>query len=157
MVKGIREEAAKGKLDNALLFLCTNNSTVESAVTRGSSASPRLFELVKDLKQDQMDYCFIVHVIHVLGKRMIAQGTDGVSRGDLTQALANVQPIRELIPINLTALERSSTLQTWLCSWMGKDTLFLEPAQWFCEAHDVRFDDSTPPPRQMYYQRGYYL
>ena len=157
MVKGIREDAAKGKLHNTLLFLCTDNSTVESAVIRRSSSSPRLFELVKDLKEDQMEYSFMVHVIHVSGKRMISQGTDGVSRGDLSQALSAVRPIREQIPINLSALERNPNLEDWLRSWLGKETIFLQPSQWFSEAHDVRFDNSTPPPRRMYYQHGYYL
>ena len=94
MVKGIWEDAAKSKLHNTLLFLYMDNSI--STVVHGSLSSLRLFELMKDLKQDQMEYSFIVHIIYVLGKRMISQGTDGVSREDLVQALSGVQPIREL-------------------------------------------------------------
>ena len=63
--------------------MCTDNSTVEGAVMKGNSPSPKLHKLVKDLKQAEMDFSFRTYVIHVSGKRMIVQGTDGVSRGEL--------------------------------------------------------------------------
>ena len=156
-VKGIKEEAAKGTLRHALLFLCTDNSTVESAVSKGNTPSPKLFKLVMELKKCQMEHGFMVHVIHVSGARMIRQGTDGVSRGELGQALKLDKPIREFIPINISALDRTDRLRPWLDSWMGKDTIVLEPSQWYVEAHDIRFEKSAPPPRSLYYEHGTYL
>ena len=156
-VKGIRKEAKAGNLHHALLFICTDNSTVEGAVTKGNSPSEHLFELVVDLKSDQMRYEFMTYVIHVSGNRMIRQGTDGVSRGDMSQALSVDKPIRELIPIDVSALDRCEGLTDWLKSWVGKSALFLEPAHWFLEGHDIRFDKSMPLPRAMLHESGTYI
>ena len=62
--------------------------------------------------------------------------------------------MRELIPINKSAIERNADLQIWLESWLDSKAIFLTPEQWFLEAHDIRFDNSTPPPRKMCYEHG---
>ena len=157
MVNGIREESEKGNLHHAVLFLCTDNSTVEGAVTKGNTPSPRLFELIMELKRCQMLHEFMVHVIHVSGTRMISQGTDGVSRGDIKQVMTIDKPIRQLVPINISAMDLSATLREWMSSWCGGNALFLEPAQWFQDGHDIRFDNSSPPPRRMLHESGIYV
>ena len=88
------------------MFLFMDNSTVETAVAKGNSPSRKLFELVKRLKTLQMKYGFEIHVIHVAGTRMIMQGTDGLSRSDVTKTLLNTKPLRFYAPIHLNALER---------------------------------------------------
>eukprot|EP00978_Attheya_sp_CCMP212_P002155 scaffold4461_cov48-Attheya_sp.AAC.1 len=57
----------------------TDNSTAEAAYWKGTSKSRKLFELVLMLKKLEVKYDIILHVIHVSGKRMMAQGTDGLS------------------------------------------------------------------------------
>ena len=111
MVDGIQSEASKGKVYHALLFMHADNSTVEGAVMKGNSLSPKLHKLVKDLKRAEIYFSFRTYVIHMSGKRMIAQGTDRVSRGELNEAFLLSRPIRELIPINKSAIERSYELK----------------------------------------------
>ena len=71
---------------------------------------------------------------------MVYQGTDGVSRGELSQTTLPQEPIRLQVPLDLTALERMKMLKEWMCSWIGPNHMFLEPAQWFVEGHDLRFE-----------------
>jgi hypothetical protein len=40
------DEARQGNLDNAVVFLCTDNSTVKAGLAKGNSSSQKLFELV---------------------------------------------------------------------------------------------------------------
>jgi hypothetical protein len=69
------------------LFLFTDNSTVESAFYKGSSSSKKLHALVLRLHKLALDYSIILHVIHLAGTRMIAQGTDSCSRGVLMEGV----------------------------------------------------------------------
>jgi hypothetical protein len=75
----LEHDAELGKIDGAELFLFTDNSTAESAFHNGTSSSPTLFGLVVQLKKLQLIYGLRIHLIHVAGTRMIAQGTDGIS------------------------------------------------------------------------------
>ena len=121
------------------MFPFADNSTIETAVAKGNSPSRKLFELVKRLKTLQMKYGFEIHVIHVAGTQMIMQGTDGLSRGDATKTLLNTKPLRFYAPIHLNALERLEGLDQWIKSWSGSAAMFLNPENWFVEAHDLRF------------------
>ena len=85
VVESLEEEGEEGNLDNAEVYMFTDNSTVESCVARGSSSSSKLLELVVRLQVLAMRAGIKIHVFHVAGTRMIAQGTDGVSRGYLGQ------------------------------------------------------------------------
>jgi len=143
LVKGVVERAKKGLLRNTLLFLFTDNSTVEAAIAKGNSSSPYLFELVIELKTAEMMHGFRAHVIHISGDRMIAQGTDGVSRGDNQQGSILSQPLRNFAPMHLSAMDRNDSLLNWIIDWSGPETFVLEPKNWFYEAHDLRANDST--------------
>jgi hypothetical protein len=59
------------------IFMLTDNSTTEAAFWKRKSVLPQLFELVLQLKQLELDHDIILHVIHISGRCMIAQGTDG--------------------------------------------------------------------------------
>jgi len=145
LVKGVVSQAKKGALLNTLLFLFTDNSTVEAAIAKGNSTSPLLFDLVIELKTAEMRYGFRSHVIHISGSRMVSQGTDGVSRGNLQHSAILSKPIRMFAPINLSAFERSCTLKDWVLDWSGSKSFVLEPKHWFYEAHDLRTNDQTIP------------
>jgi hypothetical protein len=75
-------------------------------------------------------------VSHVSGSRMIAQGTDGVSRGLLTEGVTSGLDMLSFIPLHLSAIERSPSLKDWVSSWLGEGTEFLTPEQWFSRGHD---------------------
>jgi len=46
-----------------------------------------------------------VHVIWVSGKCMIAQGADGLSRGDLTNGVMSGKPMLDFAPLHLSTLQ----------------------------------------------------
>jgi len=50
LIETLETESANGSLDEAMLVVATNNSTVESAVYKGNSSNKKLFELVVRLR-----------------------------------------------------------------------------------------------------------
>ena len=66
-------------LRGSVMFLFTDNTTVESTFWKGTSKSKKLFELILDMKRLSLQLDLQLYVIHVSGKRMIDQGTDGLS------------------------------------------------------------------------------
>lgn len=63
------------------LFYFTDNTTTYDVVRRGSSRSPGLHHLVRDIKAQELLHSTMLEVIHVPGTTMIGQGMDGLSRG----------------------------------------------------------------------------
>ena len=82
LVEYLEERGNLGMLHDGEVFMFTDNSTAEGAFWKGTSPSPKLCELVLRLRKLEMRTGMILHVIHVSGKRMIASGVDGLSRGD---------------------------------------------------------------------------
>jgi hypothetical protein len=85
LVDTVAEEAGAGRLKNCEFFLFTDNSTAESCFYRGNSKSRQLHALILQLRSLEMTYGMTIHVIHISGKRMIAQGTDDCSWGSLME------------------------------------------------------------------------
>ena len=83
-----------------------------------------MHELVIDLNSCQMQYEFKAYMIHVSGTRMIKQ--------DAKQALLIDRPLRDLIPIDESALERWSRLKDWLKILAWKFSRLLAPRQMVC-------------------------
>ena len=102
-------------------------STVEACSQKGSSTSPNLLALVVRLRSMATRYNVRVNVFHVAGTRMIAQGTDGVSRGYLALGIMAEEAMSSFIPIHQSALERSNTLLPWLRDWSSHNAMVLEP------------------------------
>ena len=128
----LEQDAELGKLDGAELFLFTDNSTAESAFHNGTSSSPTLFELVVRLKKLQLCYGLRIHLIHVSGTRMIAQGNDGISRGNLLEGVMAGKDMLSFIPINASAFDRSKSLLDWFKSWLCDPNVhLLKPEEWF--------------------------
>ena len=156
LVSRIEIRAEKGELSRAMLIMGTDSAVVEGAVDKGNSSSKELFRLVCRLRKCQMRYGFALFITHVAGTRMIAQGTDGLSRGVLNKGSLATGSVRNYLPVNLTALDRSEELASWLRTWLLPETIFLSPEQWFIEAQDLRFKGSVTP-REMSVKRGCYL
>jgi hypothetical protein len=135
VVLTIEEEARSGLLRGASLYLFTDNSTVEGALFKGNTPSRKLFHLIVRFQKVQMACDAEVIVSHVSGKRMIAQGTDGVSRGLLNEGVTTGLDMLSFIPLHLTAIERQPKLVEWVKSWLGQDLEILSPAQWFTRGH----------------------
>lgn len=107
VVTTIEEEAKCGNLADAVLFFFTDNSTVEAALYKGNSSSRKLFLLVVRFRKLQFVYGTQIIVSHVSGKRMIQQGTDGVSRGNLHEGVGSGMSMLGFIPLHLGATQRS--------------------------------------------------
>ena len=137
-----------------MLFLFTDNSTVEAGVAKGNSPSPKLHNLIRRLRTLEMKYCFEVFVIHVSGSRMITQGTDGLSRGSLKPSSLSSMSIKEYAPLHLTAIQRVPSLKQWIKSWVGPNPLFLELRHWFIEGHDLRYEGAN---RHLKIESGTYI
>ena len=74
-------------------------------------------------------------ITHVSGARMIAQGTDGLSKGSVDQGVGLGEAMTKFCPWGHSACQRSPRLETWIKGWF-KNAKFLEPADWFVRGHD---------------------
>ena len=64
-----------------------DDSVVEAAMHKGNSSSEKLFDLVARLRQAELQFSRKILVTHVACTRIIAQDTDGVSRGSLKEGV----------------------------------------------------------------------
>jgi hypothetical protein len=131
------------------LWIFTDNAVSESAFNKGSSKSKSLHELCARVRKAEMTYSLLVQVIWIAGTRMISQGTDGLSRGDLTSGVMAGDDFLSHIPLNQGAFERSPELKKWMEASLPKQWMWLQTGtDWFT----LPFDDSlgryvwAPPP-----------
>jgi hypothetical protein len=60
----------------------------------------------------KMEGELIVHFVWIAGKRMIAQGTDGLSRGDLSSVVMAGEDFLKYLPLNEMAFDREPRLKS---------------------------------------------
>ena len=138
LVQTIAAEANAGRLRNCEFFLFTDNSTAESCFYRGNSKSKLLHALVLSLRVLEVEYCMTLHVVHISGKRMIAQGTDGCSRGSLMEGVMAGEDMLQFVDLGRSAVERHLPLLDWVRTWTGRPSLKpLSPEGWFDEGHGI--------------------
>ena len=136
IVDSLEAEAKECHLTCSEVFMFTDNSTVESCSIKGSSSSPKLLGLVMRLRALTTLYGVKVHIFHVAGTRMIAQGTDGVSRGFLGEGIMSGESMVSFIPIHLPATDRSPDFLSWIKEWTDPCIIALKPIDWFDVGHD---------------------
>ena len=149
-ILGLEAELKSGKLKRGTeVFIFTDNSTTESVFTKGSSKSKLLHELAVRMRKLQMEGFIFIHIIWIAGKRMIAQGTDSVSRGDFCSGVLAGDPFLDHIPLSQDAFGRQPELRTWLQGCLpGSGWNFLVPQDWYT----LPFEDPygryiwSPPP-----------
>jgi len=138
LVDTVSEEAGAGRLCDCKFFLFTDNSTMEGCFYLGNSKSHHLHALVLSLQMMEMTYGMTIHVIHVSGKRMIAQGTDGCSRGSLMEGVMAGADMLMFVDLSRSGIDCYPPLLDWVCSWMGRPKLeALTPKGWFEEGHGI--------------------
>ena len=93
------------------VFVITDNAVAESTFFKGSSKSSLLHDMIVNLRRLEMEGQLIVHFNWVSGVRMQAQGTDGLSRGELGTGVMQGIPFCSFLPFNETALQRHRDLQ----------------------------------------------
>jgi hypothetical protein len=146
-VLGVEEATAQNLLMNCELFLFTDNSVAEAAFHKGTSSSKVLFHLILCLQLLQFHKELHLHVIHIAGTCMQLQGTDGLSRGLLDAGVLVGNNMLSYIPIHLSAVARSSTVQAWVNSWTGHETFsLLQAYDWFNNGQQAGHWLWCPPP-----------
>jgi hypothetical protein len=150
LVESLELQVREGRMVEAEVFLFTDNYTAKAVFYKRNSTSKKLFELVLRLRRLEMEAKMVLHVIHVAGTRMILEGADGGSRGDLNQGVVAGQLILDFIPRQLGALERSRGVEEWVQSWAGETLTTLTLEGWFDEGQgDGCFLWAAPPPAQL--------
>ena len=137
VVDSLEEETEEGNLGDAEVFMFTDNATVEACSQKGSSSSPKLLSLIIRLRSMATRHNVKINMFHVAGTRMIAQGTDGVSRGYLGLGVMAGDSMSLFIPNHLSAPERSSAIVPWVRGWTSSGAILLEPIGWLGERHDI--------------------
>ena len=139
LVEALEDLWEKGELLGVEIFIFTDNSVAELAYYKGTSSSKLLFELVLRLKKLEMAAGAKIHFIHCAGTRQIAQGADGLSRGDLTEGVMAGTDMLAFVPIHLSAFALApADLLQWIRLWAGAPELEpLAPAEWYTLGHDI--------------------
>ncbi len=147
LVEAIAGTVLTHAMGGSEIFIFTDNSTAEAAYWKGTSRSPKLFELVLRLKELEMAHDLQIHVVHVSGKRMIAEGADGLSRAEHGEGVMLGKDIRTYIPLHLDPLMREPKLGSWISDvTRGLDFTVLQPNGWFDDAHNEGNFVWTVPP-----------
>jgi hypothetical protein len=90
-----------------------------------------------------------MHMVHVAGTRMQAEGADGSSRGDHTTGVMAGHPILKYVPLHLNAHKLEVKLVPWIQAWWDFKRGPLEhltPKGWFTTAMTNGNFLWTPPP-----------
>jgi len=92
---------------------------------KGHSTGPLLNQLVLRLCTLEMGGRVKIHIVHVAGTRMITQGTNGLSQGELTEGVMSGKSTLSFIPLGISVISRQPSIVGWLTSWVpaGKLTL----------------------------------
>jgi hypothetical protein len=149
LVESLEAQVESGRVQGAEVFLFTDNSTAEAVFFKGNSSSRPLFDLMLRLRHIEMKGDLVLHVIHVAGTRMVEEGADGGSRGDLTQGAMAGHSVIDFVPLHLSALERSENLEQWIRSWWDDERgelTTLSPEGWFDEGQRDGCFLWSPPP-----------
>ena len=139
LVDTLEDLSVNEDLSGMEMFLFTDNSVAENAFYKGSSSSPLLFQLILRLNVLEKDARMKLHLIHVAGTRMISQGADGLSRGNMMEGVMSGRSMLNFVPIHKSALEVQHKLEKWIRSWLidGEAAEVLSPSDWFVRGHDI--------------------
>ena len=107
LTKKVEEKADEGKLDDAELFVFTDNQVFEGTFYKGHSGNIKLDGLVLRLRKVERERGCIIHVIHIAGTRMKESGIDGLSRGDLLEGMMAGKDPLSFLPLDEGAGQRS--------------------------------------------------
>ena len=118
LVDAVDEEAKEGNLKGSELWMFMDNSTAESCFYNGGSLSELLHELVLWLRKIELDHGFIFHVVHGSGTRMIAQGTNGLSRCLFLEGVMAGRDMLSYINLAKGAIKHQPKWVDYVQSWV---------------------------------------
>ncbi len=138
LVETVLAEAKAGRMRDCELFLFTDNSTAEGCFHWGTLKSPLLHELILRLWTLEMAHRMTIHMVHISGKRMIAQGTDRCSCGSLIEGVMAGADMLTFVDLGRSGVDRHPPLLEWVRAWSGHPWLEpLSPKAWFGEGHGI--------------------
>ena len=82
------------------LFIFMDNFITGSVFHKGLASSPYLHSLVERLRMMQLHEGLFLHVLWISGTRMIEQGTNRLSRGDLNEGVMAGKDFLSLLPFD---------------------------------------------------------
>jgi hypothetical protein len=105
----------EGKLKpGSELFVFTDNLVAERTYYKGSLSSPKLHQMILELRKMEMSGQFIIHFFWILGKRMIAKGSDSLSRGDFSSGVMSGQHFLKHLSLDEGAFDCKTDLKSKL-------------------------------------------
>lgn len=138
LVDTVEEEVYAGRLNQAELWLFTDNSTAASCFVKGSSTLELLHELILRLRELEMRADLKLFLVHVAGTRMIAQGTDGLSRGMMCEGVMAGKDMLDYVDLARSAFDRRPEIADFIRKWVGIKSLKpLAAEEWYTLGHGV--------------------
>ena len=130
------------------IYHLTDNLVSETILHKGASTSPRLQQLLREIALElRLQQCDLVPM-HVAGKRLIAQGTDGLSRGQTSAGALSgtATDVKIYNPLCATPAPMPGALRAWAEETYGMQRELWHPRDW--TAANVRGKDTLwmPPP-----------
>lgn len=135
LILALERLVGEGRIERGTeVWIFTDNSVAEKTFSKGSSRSKLIHDLCLRLRTLEMSGSIITHFVWVAGTRMIDQGTDGLSRGDIVSGIMGGEEFLSFVPVSLTVEQRSPEVSKWLMEALPGTWHWLEPKDWFDEA-----------------------
>jgi hypothetical protein len=106
-------------MENETVFYFTDNIVTYFVMQNGSSSSPELHRLVRAAKLLELQLGCCIEVVHVPGRLMIVQGTDGLSRGMWIAPERLLRSSLDESMLTLEAVPFSPAFGEWLLKLVG--------------------------------------
>jgi hypothetical protein len=112
-------QADRQDMRGGTVFYFTDNIVTYFVMQNGSSASPELHKLVRAAKLLELQLGCRIEVVHVPGRLMIVQGTDGLSRGMWISPERLLRSSLDESMLTLEAVPFSPAFGDWLLRQCG--------------------------------------
>jgi len=113
-------ERGNERLRGCTVFYFTDNMVSYYVAHSGGSSSPELHKLLRQLKQLELELDIHLEVVHVPGRHMIDQQTDGLSRGlAFSNSRLSRSPTEELLRL-FQDVKHTSELIPWVMYWSNR-------------------------------------
>ena len=107
LVFHLKRLIASGEIERGSeMILFTDNEVAKRTYFKDSSHSLQLHQMILELRKMEMRGELVVHFIWISGRRMITQGTNGLSRADVSSGVMGGANLLDYLPLNETAFER---------------------------------------------------
>jgi hypothetical protein len=106
-------------MENETVFYFTDNIVTYFVMQNGSSSSPELHKLVRAAKLLELQLGCRIEVVHIPGRLMIVQGTDGLSQGMWIAPERLLRSSLDESMLTLEAVPFSPAFGEWLLKLVG--------------------------------------